>query len=141
MIMRYDGTTKIAEVAGGGNLTDSGWVDVEWTSDFKDYGDLPYNGAQVRRIGNIVYLRGVAAPTDVIQGSTAITVMGNLPSGFRPDINAQFVCQGSGVNRYMLAVYTNGNFGPSRYGTSEVSDIPTSAWLPFNVSYVAGDNQ
>lgn len=139
MITRYDGADKIADVTSG--TYDSGWVDIEWTSDFKDYSDLPYNGAQVRRIGNIVYLRGVAAPTNAIQGSTAITVMGNLPSQFRPDINVQFVCQGSGVNRYMLVVYTNGNFGPSRYGTTETSDIPTSAWLPFNVSYVAGDNQ
>lgn len=139
MIMRFDGTTKIADVTSG--TYDSGWVDIEWTSNYKDYGDLAYNGAQVRRIGNIVFLRGVAAPTDVIQGSTAITVMGNLPSQFRPDINVEFVCQESGVNRYMLGVYANGNFGLSRYGTTEVSDIPTLAWLPFNVSYVAGDNQ
>ena len=139
MITRFDGTTKVADVTP--STYDSGWVDVEWTSNFKDYSDLPYNGAQVRRIGNIVYLRGVAAPTDVIQGSTSIVTMGNLPSGFRPDANIQFICQGSAANRYMLAVYANGNFGPARYGTSEVSDIPTSAWLPFNISYVAGDNQ
>ena len=141
MIYRYNNTQKIGKVAGGGNLTDSGWVDIEWTSDFKDYGDLAYNGAQVRRIGNMVYLRGVATPTHVVPGAIYITRMGNLPSGFRPDINVQFVCQGSGANRYMLSVYTDGNFGASRYGTSEMSDIPTSAWLPFNISYVAGDNQ
>lgn len=139
MITRYDGTNKVADVASG--TYDSGWVDIEWTSNFKDYADLPYNGAQVRRIGNIVYLKGAAAPTDVIQGSTSIAIMGNLPSQFRPDISFQTVCQGSGANRYMFAVYVNGNFGPSRYGTTEISDIPTSAWLPFNISYVAGDNQ
>lgn len=61
MITRYDGADKIADVTSG--TYDSGWVDIEWTSNFKDYADLPHNGAQVRRIGNIVYLRGVADVT------------------------------------------------------------------------------
>ena len=139
MITRYEGTTKVADVTS--STYDSGWVDVEWTSNFKDYDDSPDSGAQVRRIGNIVYLRGTATPTNVLPGTIYITRMGNLPSGFRPDKNVQFVCQGSGTNRYTLTVYPDGNFGLSRYGTTEMSDIPKSAWLPFNTSYVAGDNQ
>ena len=140
MILRYDGTTKIAEVAGGGNLTDSGWVDIEWTSNFKDYADLPNNGAQVRRIGNIVYLRGVAAPTQTLPTSSAQT-MSTLPEGFRPDKNVYAIMQGSGSRRWQLIVAPTGGVGCGRYGTDSFEDIDTGVWLPFNVSYVAGDNQ
>ena len=121
-------------------MTDSGWVDIEWTSNFKDYADLPNNGAQVRRIGNIVYLRGVAAPTQTLPTSSA-QIMSNVPEGFRPDKNVIAIMQGSGSRRWQLIVAPTGGVGCGRYGTDSFEDINTGVWLPFNVSYVAGDNQ
>lgn len=138
MITRFEGTTKVADVTS--STYDSGWVDVEWTSNFKDYADLPSNGAQVRRIGNIVYLRGIAAPTQTLPTSSA-QIMFTLPEGYRPDKGVYAIMQGSGARRWLLIVNSNGAVTVGRYGIDSFENINTGVWLPFNVSYVAGDNQ
>lgn len=117
-------------------IEDSGWINLTLTSDFTAYNSN--NAPKYRKIGNIVTLRGAVKPTDEITGSSGYTIIANLPTGFRPSGDNVYVCQGSGMNRWTLAVSSNGDIGVERYGTTAIANIPTNAWLPFAVTFFAG---
>lgn len=119
-------------------VTDTGWKAVTTLS--KKF-ELYYNGStvQYRKVGQTVFIRGVVSP---LKNLTAAAVNENaeviftLPSGFIPTRNCQFVCQGSGANRWLLSVYNTGEVTLSRYGASSFIDCPIGAYLPFNVSFL-----
>lgn len=119
-------------------VTDTGWKAVTTLS--KKF-ELYYNGStvQYRKVGQTVFIRGVVSP---LKNLTAAAVNENaeviftLPSGFIPTRNCQFVCQGSGANRWLLSVYNTGEVTFSRYGASSFIDCPIGAYLPFNVSFL-----
>ena len=101
------------------NLTvGSGWIDLEWTSDFENYNNNSDVNPQYRRIGKEVYLRGVATPTKDIPGSVTEITMFNLPEGVRPSKDVPEICQGTGKNTWLLMVNTDGRVTFSRYGIS-----------------------
>lgn len=100
-------------------IADTGWIDLEWTSDFENYNNYSGVNPQYRRIGKEAYLRGVATPTEDIPGSATEITMFNLPEGVRPSRDVSKICQGTGKNTWLLTVNTDGRVAFSRYGISE----------------------
>ena len=69
-----------------------------------------------------------------------------LSEKFKPLQEVRTVCQGSGKNTWLLTIKTDGEVWFSRYGTSSYASVTGKAqnesgrvWLPFNVTYIAGD--
>ena len=112
---------------------DSLWQGATLSSRFTYYDST--STVQYKRIGNVVYVRGVVKPTSAIAGSDTRYVIFNLPVGYRPAYDVYTLCQGSSANKWLLTVNINGNVCFSRYGTSSYAQASTSAWLPFNVSF------
>jgi hypothetical protein len=122
-----------------GNVDDTGWVDLGVTgSNMTTYlttAPLP----QVRKIGSVVYFQGQASPTttNTIYSSsmTATNLILTLPVEYRPkSIDQIFLCQGSGVVNWALAVRSDGNCYATRYGDGVT--VPSNAtWLPWSVSW------
>ena len=116
---------------------DSGWITASLKKDFKPYNDTDANIPRYRKVGQVVEIRGVLAPTSTIAASTDTVTAFTLPDGFRPSgTQRYYICQGSGRNVWLLTVYPDGDVGVARYGTTGTSDIPTSAWLPFNATFL-----
>lgn len=115
-------------------ITDSGWIDAILTDNFVVY-STAYKPLY-RKIGNMVEITGVVKPKSQISaGSTTIPIF-YLPEGYRPNRNRYMVCQGSGSNKWLLTIIADtGAVTCARYGTTEYIDIPTTAWLPFNITF------
>ena len=94
----------------GGN--DTGWVNMTlntgWT--MNDYAsELP----QYRKIGNIVYLRGLINAT-----SAAGTIITTLPNGFRPSgYFNRFVCSLNQSDNAIVQINANGQINDHQKGT------------------------
>ena len=109
------------------NLEDSGWVACTLANNFETYGSSPL---EVRKIGNIVMLRGVITPkTNTTLNQTNIAA---LPVGFEPsDCNINVVQQGSQANRWLLRINTDGIIQGDRYSNNETANgtAVAGAWL------------
>lgn len=119
-------------------VTDTGWKAV---SNLSNKFELYYNGStvQYRKVGQTVFIRGVVSPLRILTSASVndnAEVIFTLPSGYIPTRNCQFVCQGSGANRWLLSIYNTGEVTFSRYGASTFIDCPIGAYLPFNVSFL-----
>lgn len=131
----YDATEDIDDLKTA--TADSGWLTISPSSSFLAYatGENP----TYRRVGKVVNLIGELKPASSsvsINTGTAVTAC-TLPAGFRPYRRVRFVCQGSGMNQFMLGVETNGTVSIGRYGTtSYASSITGSEWLPFCVTFI-----
>ena len=111
-------------------IRDTGWINVDLSSSaFRLYGSGDV--CQYRKIGKTVFLRGTIQPKNQIQSDQNTTIY-TLPSGFyNTDRSICTVCQGSGMNRWVLTVEANGRVTCSRYGTTTNSAIANNVWLPF----------
>ena len=131
----YDATEDIDDLKTA--TADSGWETIAPGSNFLVYftGENP----TYRKVGKIVTLIGELKPASssvAINTATAVTAF-TLPSGYRPKRRIRFVCQGSGVNRWMLGIETNGTVAVSRYGDDALAPSVTgSEWLPFCVTFI-----
>lgn len=117
------------------DLDDTGWIDATLTSDFISYANNDENKPRYRKKNGIVYIRGCVSPSAEIGASATGKIIFTLPSGYRPTFGLIKVCQGSGKNVWCLAVNTNGTVTIARYGTTANAKIPTTAWLPFEISF------
>lgn len=109
----------------------SGWVDCTLESGFEVYSDTA-PPLQVRKHGNVVHLRGVLKnTTDVTPTSDTSTKIATLNSAFAPKYAELFVCQGSGANRFVLQIQSDGSVFISRYSNSTTANekISAGAWL------------
>lgn len=113
-------------------INDTGWITLTPASNFETYssGFEP----KIRKINKVVYLQGALKPISTINAGMS-TTMFTLPTGYRPDKEMQFVCQGSDVNKWVLTVQPVGNCKVQRYGTTSNMAIPGGTWLPFSVSF------
>ena len=125
------GSTGSSGGSDGEALEDTGWNTATIASGFRAYNGTAGNTPQYRRIGKQVKIRGVLQPTVEIAASTTAKVMFTLPEGFKPSKQEYKLCQGSIKNTWLLTIFSNGEVGISRYGTTASAEIPTSAWLPF----------
>lgn len=125
---------------GGGSiaelLTDSGTLTCTLTSDFKPYNNNSNNNIRYRKIGKTVYIAGTVSPkTNYTSTNTAKTIC-TLPEGFRPMFDYSKLCQGSGKNFWLLNVLTNGSVTIARYGVTENTTVPDSAWLLISATFI-----
>ncbi len=145
-IMGYDGLiigeyVKIPKLIVAGQyvsdyIKDSGWNTLTLTSDFALYSaNAP---VKYRKVGQLVEVRGVVKPTASLAGSNTAVTIGTLPAGYRPDVTRYFICQGSGQNKWLLSIGTNGALGFARYGITSMESAGTSVWLPFDAVFFAG---
>lgn len=125
------GSTGSSGGSDGEALEDTGWNTATVASGFRAYNGTTSNTPQYRRIGKQVKIRGVLQPTAAIAASTTAKAMFTLPEGFKPSKQEYKLCQGSIKNTWLLTIFTDGEVGISRYGTTASAEIPTSAWLPF----------
>lgn len=111
---------------------DSGWQTLTLNSAFELYtSGFP---VRYRKIGKTVEVYGVVKPaSEIAAGGTA--TIGTLPSGYRPPNQLTFLCQGSGLNKWLLTVGSDGNLGFGRYGASSNVAAGTNVWLPFNATF------
>jgi hypothetical protein len=79
---------------------------------------------------------GVLTPdAEFTSSTTGVNIASGIPSNLRPSVNLQFVCHGSGMNRWCCSVTTGGAVTVSRYGTTAATTVPAGAWLPFCITY------
>lgn len=117
-------------------VKDSGWINATLTSNFKAYGGSSTNTPQYRKIGKIIYIRGIIAPTAEIASGASKTIF-TLPNGYRPTKPIYCLQQGSVKNSWLCAIDTSGSVSFQRYGASGYIACPTTAWLPFQVEFTA----
>ena len=113
----------------------SGWITADLTSRFKAYNNNSSNTPLYRRIGKTVEIKGIVSPTSTITGSTTAITIFTLPNGFRPSQGVYSICQGTGVNKWLLTIGTSGSVNFSRYGANELNDASNTVWLPFYVIF------
>lgn len=119
------------------STADTGWVNLPNLNGVRNYQNNIINRPQVRKIGNIVYLRAVWEGINS-QGVNAT----NLPEEFRPDVDFQIVMSTtitSGVAQFARwSIHrSNGNvfYNRSSNGTEGLSN---THWFPMNASWVVG---
>lgn len=89
-----------------------------------------------RKWGPVVALVGAVKPESQVAAGGTLTI-GTLPDGCRPQLNVVQMCQGSGGNIWMLRITTAGVVTAERYRSGSTNAaIPTSAWLPFNCTFM-----
>lgn len=119
-----------------GIVVDAEWVNLTIADGFALYGNSVPNQPKYKVMGNIVTIMGVLTPSaEFTSSTTGVTIASGIPSGLRPSVNLQFICQGSGMNRWNCSITTGGAVTIARYGTSEATTVPSGAWLPFCVTY------
>lgn len=116
-------------------IKDTGWQTATLTDDFKPYSNNSSNMPRYRKIGKIVQVWGIVAPSLTIQGGSETHTIFNLPNGYIPSSTSSFLCQGSGLRRWLLTINANGDVSFSRYGTDAYADADDSVWLPFTVTF------
>ena len=116
-------------------IEDTGWIECKYGN-----GIVPYtsnSNARVRKIGNIVFLQGM------LKNNTAWSTHDSIltfDKKFAPSQESCFLCQGSGLNRFLLTVRTTGICKVERYGTNQSQGITikTGAWLNVFATWVTG---
>jgi hypothetical protein len=117
-------------------IEDSGWLDCALNEPFEQYSTS--NAAlQIRKIGNIVHLRGVVKPTeDVTPTSDTSTLLAGFNIACAPEHTETFVCQGSGAHKFAIHIRKTstlklGTIYISRYtdSTAAQETIPAGTWL------------
>lgn len=124
----YDGNGNVIPIG------DSGWIELPLNTGWWTYeSDYPYDVASYRKIGNIVYLRGMVGST-----AEAASIIADLPEGFRPSgsYNRFIVCH----NQYDTAAIQI-NMGGQIVDMSKANRISVSRMFLnlAGVSFVAGN--
>ena len=118
------------------NLTvGSGWVDLEFSSNFENYNGTASNNPKYRRIGKIVMLQGLATPVNKTPADSSELELLTIPEEIRPSKEFYQLCQGTGINKWLLTITKNGAVTFSRYGTTDWASANPGNWLPFNIVY------
>lgn len=114
----------------------SEWKNLTLNDGFSLYGGISGNQPKYRINGNNVTVKGVVSPKTAYTSSiTKVPCASGIPEDFRPELALSFVCQGSGMNRWVCGIETNGTVTVSRYGITEGVNVPTNAWLVFCCTY------
>lgn len=89
------------------------------------------------KYGRIVNMSGAFKNINV-RPSNAVFIMGKVPSGCEPLYRQCIMQQGSGQNKYLLTIETDGTLKCARYSTgSAATAVTNNAWLNINATFVA----
>lgn len=126
----YTGTWGDWMLVGGSG----GWKELTLDSAFVEYGTNTHPKYKIN--GGMVTVTGAVKPvTAYTSGTDRITFASGLPSAVRPTTSLSFLCPGSGMNRWICGIETDGRLTISRYGVTEGVSVPTTAWLVFTCTY------
>lgn len=126
----------LLEIALPVSFSGSDWVDMTLSNNFVVYNGSAANKPQYKAIGEMVFVRGVVSPAAAYDSTgSLVTIATGIPPALRPPYNMSFICQGSGINRWLCSITTAGAVAISRYGTTANANVPANAWLTFAVSY------
>lgn len=96
----------------------------------------------IRRFG-VVTTKGAYRNTAQINLGTndASFSMGQLPVGYRPAEDLNFVAQGTNMRKYLVTITKGGVISGARYGADNVSDpvMPAGHWLNIGMTFVAAE--
>ena len=122
-------------------ITDTGWITVsKFSNGCTHYG--PNSQVKVRQYGKLVQIVGAVGNTKVLSTKSSSdgypsVEMFKLPDSIpAPKINARFVEQGSGLNRFSLVIDGSNAVKIERYGTTAGIDVPANQWLNVTCSYL-----
>lgn len=91
------------------------------------------------KYGRIVNMSGAFKNINV-RPSNAVFVMGKVPSGCEPLYRQCIMQQGSGQNKYLLTIETDGTLKCARYSTgASALAVTNNAWLNINATYVSAN--
>lgn len=116
---------------------DTGWKTATLTSSFETYSGNAENALKYRRKGNVVHVKGVVTPTATLTGGTDNVNITTLPAGYRPAVQQNFVCQGSGTAIWLCTVTSAGIIRFARYRTGDTwANAAANTWLPIDISFI-----
>lgn len=119
------------------NIMDNEWIALTLADSFMAYGGLDENKPMYKLSGNTVEIKGCVNPLEEFASSTEkIVFASGLPDELCPSSIRSFICQGDGMNRWLLTVEPEGTLTISRYGVSECVAVPTTEGLSFSVAYM-----
>lgn len=84
-------------------IDDTGWIAPTLTNGWLNYDTTAYSAAAYRKIGSVVYLRGLVKSGTVGAGTGAYIFQ--LPVGFRPPKNLQLICATNATQTASQAAY------------------------------------
>lgn len=114
-----------------------GWITAKLTSDFETYAANAGNTLRYKKIGGVVYLKGVVTPKATLTGGTDNVTITTLPEGYRPEVQGNFICQGSGTAIWLCTVTAAGLVRFARYRNGAAwADAPNNTWLPIDISFI-----
>lgn len=87
--------------------------------------------------GLCVIAGGIRNASAFTPGPNGVT-MAHLPEGFAPVQTYRTVCQGSGVYRYMLAVFPSGELMCARYGDTTNREAAANSWFVLSGAWAVG---
>jgi hypothetical protein len=137
-----DSTTLSVE-DGAISVTGAKWKEIiANVNNFRKFGSTSEEGiVYAKKLAGMVSVKGCLTPLNNIAGGYDSIHMFTLPKGYRPDSTLYFVCQGSGANRWLLAIGADGVCGMSRYGAGAFTTCVQGDWLPFHVTFVAKEDE
>lgn len=126
----YTGTWGEWMLVGGSGA----WKELTIDSAFAEYGTNTHPKYKIN--GGMVTVTGAVKPVEAYtSGTTRVKFASGLPTAVRPATSLSFICPGSGMNRWICGIETDGTLTVSRYGVDEGVTVPTSAWLVFTCTY------
>lgn len=108
-------------------------------ANYVPYATSGVNQPKFSRQGRLIQLTGAVRPTTTIPSATDTVPMFVLPVGVRPANTVNLIAQGSGMDRFMLVVQTDGIVGWQRYGTTTSNNVPVNAFLNISCVYTTND--
>ena len=122
--------------ARNGITVDSEWIPLTLDSNFNPYNMTAENAPKYKATANTITVSGNVSPAaDYTSSTTKVVIASGIPAAYRPKLALSFVCQGSGMCRWVCGIETNGNITVSRYGKTDYEEVPTTAWLTFCCTY------
>lgn len=91
---------------------------------------------RVRKIGKNVLVNGVFKNNSQVTSTNNQIQFATLPSGYRPTNTQVKICQGSGVSRWLLRIYSNGQMTWERYGVSTNNTITSGSIYEYSICFM-----
>lgn len=118
------------------NINDSGWVDCTYGNGISNYAGNRANQVRVRKVNGVVFISGCTTNSTTWQNHDSFLT---FPKEYAPERESRFVMQGSGSNRYLLYIGTNGVCRVERYSNNATMNntVPLNSWLNVFASWPA----
>ena len=150
LAVEWNGDLKVmGDIYTGCNKRSLGGAKVPGTVEAADHSQFTYNtgfdayattgdaAPSAKKYGHMITLFG-AFTTTVATSSSTEEIIGKVPSGYEPAQVFRTLQQGTGMNRFHLTIYTNGDISVARYGVDTWDPLPAGIWLNIGCTYIGG---